>query len=344
CRTYGHKAAECPNPLHRAKDCRSSYHGLPTRPVHRAPVLDYGEIPSLQRKDIVRFIPPGTAHQRPEMVRARVRFSGPMATSERDLARHAVVAAVAGGSPAVSRRQVAKTFAFRFQIADDDVEVSLNSPQAGDFLVYFKDPIYRTEALRYPGPPCLWMHNSNSALKITPWTRQSQATAVVNLYYKVRLCIEGMPRHAWQEETVRCLFHHPTLIESIDRDSLDAKDSACLCVWVWTNDPRCFARQVELELELELEELQERAVDDDEPWHCLELGFVDQRRRQPRFQPVRLLSYKYNVLLHIDRVFDFSPATAASFQPWIHDFNWQLGVKDSMGFIIPGTAHQRPEM
>lgn len=318
CLNYGHKADECTNQLrcircsnfgHRAKNCRASY---------------YGELPSLQSKGI----PPGAAaHQRPETIWARVGFSEPMVVSEGDLAGHAVIAAVASGSPAVSRRQVAQTIAVRFQIAEDDVDVSLNS-HAGDFLVYFKDTAHRMAALRYPGPPYLWMDNSRSALKITPWTRQSQATGavVVNLYYKVRLCIEGMPRHAWQEETIRGLFHHPTLIEGIECDSLDfTKDSACLCVWVWTNDPRCFAREVELELEEALEE----RTDDDEPRHCPELGgFVDQRRRQPRFQPVCLITYKYNVLLHIDRVFDFSPATAASFQPWVHDYNWQLGVKD----------------
>uniref|UniRef100_K4A0Z9 DUF4283 domain-containing protein n=1 Tax=Setaria italica TaxID=4555 RepID=K4A0Z9_SETIT len=210
-----------------------------------------------------------------------------MVTSERDLARDAIIAAVTGSSPAVSRRQVAHAFAFRFQIAEEDVEVSLNS-YAGDFFVYFKDPIYRTEALRFP--PYLWMHISKSALEITPWTRQSQATAVVGqLHYSVRLCIEGVPRHAWQEETVRGLLHSSTHsstlieLEGIDRSNLSDKESACVCIWVWTDDPRCLSTQGRLEIE-ELPET-ERAVDDDEPWHYSELGFADQRRRQPRFQP-----------------------------------------------------------
>nr|CAB3446818.1 unnamed protein product [Digitaria exilis] len=67
-----------------------------------------------------------------------------------------------------------------------------------------------TAKLALPPPP-----SSNAAFP------PLQTTPPLRLSYKLRLCIEGLPLHARQPETLKQLFHPDTLIECIDEPTSD---------------------------------------------------------------------------------------------------------------------------
>ncbi|CAO2211514.1 unnamed protein product [Urochloa humidicola] len=66
------------------------------------------------------------------------------------------------------------------------------------------------------------------------------------LPYKARVCVEGVPAHARQLETLAGLFTGFALVESLADDdgalAVADKEAACVCVWVWTRDPDAVAR------------------------------------------------------------------------------------------------------
>ena len=50
------------------------------------------------------------------------------------------------------------------------------------------------------------------------------------LPYRVRVCIEGIPAHATNLETVSKLFSAKTVIDRIDTEKLKEEERACVCV------------------------------------------------------------------------------------------------------------------
>lgn len=178
------------------------------------------------------------------------------------------------------------------------MDISLE-PLVG-FLILFSDHRLRDYALDchdgidFGGP----------RLHFRPWSRMADADSA-NLPFKMRVCIEGVPCHGRQPETVKQLFHPDTLIECIDRPTSD-KESACCCVKLWTSSPDGFA----LEGKLHLHESVARGA-----------------RGHGWSGPVGLLGY--DVVTHIDYVLDYSPpASPGAAWPARSRFNWALGLRD----------------
>lgn len=179
-------------------------------------------------------------------------------------------------------------------IPGSDTEVSL-FPPAG-FLVLFSDSCFRDHAM-----DC---HNGidlgGPRLFFRPWTRMVNASAA-SLMFKMRVCIEGVPPHARQPETLRSLFHPDTLIECIDAPLSD-QEMACCCVKLWTSNPHGFALEGALRLEESLQHGQ---------------------RRRSWDGPANLLGFE--VMLHLD----YSPPTTPDAAwPKRANFDWSLGIRD----------------
>jgi hypothetical protein len=119
--------------------------------------------------------------------------------------------------------------------------------------------------------------------------------------YKARVCLEGVPADAHQVETIRGLFGASDIIERIDDVVNSKEESACCRVWVWMENVATLARRGRLDLEEPLEV-------DSPLLHFPELGMeVD---LPVRTGPLRTLSY--DVLLHLDRVLDYSASPPSS--------------------------------
>lgn len=160
----------------------------------------------------------------------------------------------------------------------------------GTFLLSFGNPHTRQRVLAEDEP----VRAGRTTLRIMPWTRLSAAEAG-KLYYQAKVFLEGVPRHAWQPEAVKNLFHRATLIHGEETFKLQDKEKACYCLKLWTTDPGLIPKSGTLKVE-------EPEVEDAPPMHHPELGIEDVPERTG---PLPTLDY--SVLIHLAEVLDYSP-------------------------------------
>ncbi|KAF8646527.1 hypothetical protein HU200_065746 [Digitaria exilis] len=174
---------------------------------------------------------------------------------------------------------------------------------------------------------------SPDTAKTTPEQRTVAGESL--LLYKARVCVEGVPAHARRIETVAGLFAAAAagggggfaLVEGLDHGRLAEKEVECVCAWVWTRDPDAIAKAGTLLIQ--------------EPrgssaWPSL----VHSDRRLIGCSPAaagppRMLAY--DVIIHLDRVYDYSPASSSAdggdhggHWPRCHVFSWHLGALDGV--------------
>jgi hypothetical protein len=127
---------------------------------------------------------------------------------------------------------------------------------------------------------------------LSPWTRFREARAS-KMFYKARVCLEGVPADAHQVEAIRGLFGATDFIKRID-DIVNSKEElACCKVWVWMENVASLTRRGRLDIE--------EPIEVDSPlFHFPELGMeVD-----PPARTGPLKTLRYDILLHLDRVLD----------------------------------------
>lgn len=129
---------------------------------------------------------------------------------------------------------------------------------------------------------------------LVPWSRFRRASTS-RLLYKARVCLENVPKHAWDVESVKNLFDPASIIDSIDPEVRCEEETGCFRLWVWLAD----VEKLRTRGILELEEPRELASPD---MHFPELGMLEEVPE--RWGQVPLLGHE--VLIHLDRVIDFS--------------------------------------
>lgn len=163
----------------------------------------------------------------PEARPALMPRTAAMAMEERDLVRRGAVAVIVGFQSEPEPSEVARAFAVRFGVEEGAVEASVLGP--GEFQVVFRDVSTRNEAMGLQGPLVL----GQASFMLSTWTRTRLRRArAERLCYKVRVCLEGVPRRAWQAETVAGLFGPSAIVERRDDSAYSAKDAACMRVWL----------------------------------------------------------------------------------------------------------------
>ncbi|KAK1663013.1 hypothetical protein QYE76_051172 [Lolium multiflorum] len=103
-----------------------------------------------------------------------------VASADRRLSLHGVVAVVGTMQPAMGVGVVAELFAARFGEPASRVEATVHAP--GEFLLYFADPATRRAALAVQGPVVM----GGASFLLTPWDRLRGAMPAI-LPYKVSL-------------------------------------------------------------------------------------------------------------------------------------------------------------
>ncbi|AQL04231.1 hypothetical protein ZEAMMB73_Zm00001d046411 [Zea mays] len=84
-----------------------------------------------------------------------------------------------------------------------------------------------------------------TTLVLHPWTRLAHATRV-ELFFKVKLEIVGIPPHVWSRDTASKILALACWIEKVDAASADKTDQSFFGVTAWTNDPSAIPRSVSL--------------------------------------------------------------------------------------------------
>jgi hypothetical protein len=179
---------------------------------------------------------------RGDIVNAVAARTAVVASADRRLSLHGLVAVVGTMQPAMGVGVVAELFAARFGEPPSRVEATVHAP--GEFLLYFADPATRRAALAVQGPVVM----GGASFLLTPWDRLRGAMPAI-LPYKVRVCIEGVPEHARDTTSVAPIFAGSALIDGVDEMVQCDQETACFCLWIWMENVDRLATRGVLKLE-----------------------------------------------------------------------------------------------
>ncbi|CAL5085028.1 unnamed protein product [Urochloa decumbens] len=228
----------------------------------------------------------------------------------------------------------------QLRIPPQDLQVSRISTSA--FLLRFDSLMLRNRAYALRK-----LDVGRTSLHLMPWGRQfGAANALGNLFYRARVCFEGVPDHAHQVDSILHLLPSQSLVEGIDYVREKEDEKGCFIVWIWCKDPDSISVLGTLQLE--------------EPVAPPE-GYDDDDARSAAVLRADALSMLcYEVLIHLDRVEDYNPPTSSpSFGsydsdisgipgdermgewPLRHRFDWHLGQPDAIPDPPRASVHSR---
>lgn len=149
---------------------------------------------------------------------------------------HAVVACLCRDNDDIGPDQVKRALCSRLCIREADIKVVRHKPE--DFFIVFEHPHHRDAALDLHRLPA-----GNIVIRILPW-RVLPYGDHCDLRHHVRICLEGIPVHAWNESIAKRAVARSCDLDYVDprslrRDSraLCPDDTRALCLWAWTYNP-----------------------------------------------------------------------------------------------------------
>ncbi|CAL4928830.1 unnamed protein product [Urochloa decumbens] len=323
CSRSGHKARICPRRLDIGASRRPAV--LPTSPVPVPRRLKEED----RRMESYEF-PPGDVTLRPPLVRAAVARTSEVRESARELELYTLVAVQRNCLMPVSCEDVLRDAPRQLRIPAHELEVEGLSQ--AKFLLRFGSSQIRNVALAAQS-----FQVGSYILSIMPWSPRIGAT-VGRLRYRARVCLEGVPRHARNAAAVAQLFSNPSFIDEVNCAVEKADARFCFNIWVWTDAPYDLALQGKLQVEQPLEYPDQHFTSMD--------SMDDQQPPVGRYEPLKTVDY--DVLIHLDRVLDYTPNPVSpdrySYEsdvsgmpsqdyptreyPERFDFTWFLGYKD----------------
>ncbi|CAL4952547.1 unnamed protein product [Urochloa decumbens] len=262
--------------------------------------------------------------ERPGHVRAGARRTDAIRDEEHALETYAILAVQVDASVRLDTERVKEEVVRQLRVPPYELGVKRISPAA--FLLHFDWQLQRDNARRLGA-----LRVGSVRLQLLPWKRQVGARAELSRFlYHVRVCIEGVPAHARQPETVASLFPKPSFVDDLDCDMEKPEEEECYCLWIWTPVPADIATAGTLQIE--------------EPVLLPQAGYAESLMELGMPMGVlRIESAKtldYDVLIHVDRVLDYTPVPRRPPQsslgseepepqwPASYPFPWRLGVQD----------------
>ncbi|CAL4935232.1 unnamed protein product [Urochloa decumbens] len=315
CSKSGHKARFCPapDPARRA-----------TAWVRHAPAPD-AAVPAPGSDRVVPEMNPipGDQDMRPPRVSAAAARTSKLREAKRELLLHGLVAVQRDAWVLLTCDEVHRDVLQQLRIPAQALKVSKISTTL--FLLRFETPEMRNAAHAKRS-----LAAGRISLHLMPWGRQVRATKR-DFFYRARICIEGVPDHAHQVESVLHLLPKQSFVEGIDFTRKRDEEKGCFILWIWCNDPFALAVQGDLQIE-EPVELPEEYY-----------GSVE----FPVLRAEAMSVFVYDVIIHLDRVEDYSPPPSSpsneSYEsdtsgipsdvnmvqwPAWHNFLWHLGQPD----------------
>ncbi|CAN6233635.1 unnamed protein product [Urochloa humidicola] len=289
---------------------------------------------------------PGEAWQRPEHVAACAARSFEVKEAERDLQLHGLVAVQRDARAQLTCDIVHRDALQQLRIPPRALQVTRISTTS--FLLRFQSPELRNAARARRS-----LEVGLSSLHLMPWGRQTGAAAdVTKLFYRARVCLEGVPSHAHQVDTVMHLLPRQSFVDKIDLARLKDDEKACFILWIWCKDPDAISVLGTLQIEepMTLPEGYDNLSDELQQW--------EPQQSVLRSEELRML--KYDVLIHLDCVEDYNPLPSSlsyggyasdtsgipADEPMLqwperHYFDWQLGQPDALPAPPRPSIHSR---
>ncbi|CAN6332874.1 unnamed protein product [Urochloa humidicola] len=277
---------------------------------------------------VAHGFPPGDVDFRPQVVRAAAARTQEMREEERDLELCTLVAVQRDGLAPVSCEAVLREAPRQLGIQAH--EMAVEGLSKAKFLLRFGSLQIRNVALATNS-----FQVGKCNFSIMKWSRRIGAT-VGRLRYRVRVCLEGVPRHACNAAAVAQLFSTPSFIDEINCVVEKEEARFCFNLWIWTDAPYDIALQGILQLQ-EPFELSEQQLYSQDSMEVVEP------------EPPPLKTFDYEVLIHVDTVLDFTPPSARSSSmlrddsecPEVFNYTWFLGYKDGDRPARRPSVHDR---
>ncbi|CAL4951887.1 unnamed protein product [Urochloa decumbens] len=341
CSRSGHKAKYCPGRAPTAVWKRRTATVADAAPAAAAPPTgaSRGSTPVVPLSSPMDHIP-GEAWRRPERVSACAARTNKVREAERDLQMHALIAVQLDARVQLSCDGVLREALQQLRIPAHALQVSRIS--ASTFLLRFQSPELRNFT-RARGA----IDVGRTSLHLMPWGRQFGAAAALGtLFYRARICFEGVPGHAHQVESILHLLPKQSLVEGIDHVRVREDEKGCFIVWIWCKDLDALGVLGNLQIEEPMV-----VPEDSDP-----MGV--NTHSSLRSEAVSVL--RYDVLIHLDVVEDYNPPASNSSPgsfgsdasglpfndstvqwPMRHRFDWHLGQPDAMPEPPRASVHTR---
>lgn len=125
------------------------------------------------------------------------------------------------GSLHAQAAKASAAFLDEFKLCRGDVAVSLHHPQA--FLIKFQHRRHCEEAIAKG-----YVKRRGIEIHFIEW-RSLQSALGVALMFRVRLCLDGVPMHAWAADIAERLIGHTCALEQIETDLVHPMESGNTC-------------------------------------------------------------------------------------------------------------------
>lgn len=240
----------------------------------------------------------------------------------REWSETAAVSWAARAPPTTEPRDVEQAFLDEFKLRRGEVAVSLHHPQA--FLIKFQHRRHCEEALAKG-----YVKRHGIEIHFIKW-RSLESALGVALMFRVRLCLDGVPMHAWAADIAERIIGRTCALEQIETDvvhPVESGNTRSIDLWAWTANPSTIPKRM---------------------W----LGFT-KRAKDPNLAPLFAVEnplehwqrgVRHPVLFHLEEIHDYTAATIdlegqGSFQPAKRRLPpWSLGVLD--GEQVPGRVFE----
>ncbi|CAN6312864.1 unnamed protein product [Urochloa humidicola] len=131
--------------------------------------------------------------------------------------------------PSTTARNLEDAIIADLRLRQGDVDVTRHRPEA--FLIRFQNRRHCEDLLArgkfsYHGVEVC----------VRPWRSLTGARGAA-MFYRVRLVLDGVPRHAWQPDIVERLIGRTCALQCIDTNLLHPVDTRGIELWAWTADP-----------------------------------------------------------------------------------------------------------
>ncbi|CAN6237557.1 unnamed protein product [Urochloa humidicola] len=227
---------------------------------------------------------PGDPATRPDEEHCLIQSTREIDDSLREWESTGAVTWAVRGPDSTGPREIEAALREEFRLRHDEVSVSRHFPES--FLIKFKHRHECAEALKQGVAK-----RRGIEVYFIKWRSLRDAEGAA-LLFRVKLCLDGVPVHAWTAGIAERIISRTCALEGFETNLSQPEETKTIDLWAWTANPSSIAKQV---------------------W----LTFTG-RARDPQLATVMVSEtpperwqrgVKHPVIIHLDEIHDYSTAS-----------------------------------